>query len=265
MVHLFSWFIFFPQWYRAAFCVSTSYSARATYPHCRTVLYSCITVVSIYYHIRFSSATNKHVLPYFSSVLPTCCMGVCVQCWVSCAFFLMVRVSHNCLQATGGHLVEEHCSTSLTEASPKHKDFCQFSLPENLFSSASIQSASSPSSHPVASVTIVEPHPQRSPPWHQHPVWSTLSPPSWWLAVLLILLTGLQQSCFPPSWQCHCSMGVERCSDRAHCTERGDCCWSPPARVFHLPHCLQRSPPPLHWAWSQLWSPFKGDGGIKCR
>lgn len=103
MVHLFSWFIFFSQWYRAAFCVSTSYSARATYPHCRTVLYSHVTVVSIYYHIRSSSAGNKHVLPYFSSVLPTCCMGVCVQCWVSCAFFfLMVRVSHNCLQATGG-------------------------------------------------------------------------------------------------------------------------------------------------------------------
>lgn len=29
--------------------------------------------------------------------------------------------------------VEEHCLMSLTEASPKHKDTCQFSLPENLF------------------------------------------------------------------------------------------------------------------------------------
>jgi len=111
MVHLFSRFIFFPQWSRAAHCVSTSYSASTTCPHWTPfrnwLLQPCHSGFHLLSHkIWFSWAESFITLVCPLSVLSTCCAGLCVQCWVSCAFFSGVWVSCNCLavclQATSG-------------------------------------------------------------------------------------------------------------------------------------------------------------------
>lgn len=110
--------------------------------HPGTILYSPITVVSIYYHIRFGSTGNSHVLLLFFLYL--FCLPAVWECVVSVGFLVPssfwgfrypITVWQSVCRPPVVHrpCVEEHCSTSLTKASPKHKDFRQFSLPEDFF------------------------------------------------------------------------------------------------------------------------------------
>ena len=148
MVLLFLQFIFFPQWSTAVLCVSTSQPFIVQGPstlvknHPGTVLYSPVTVVSIYYHVRFGSAENSHVLVLFFLYL--FCLPAEWECVFSVGFLVPssfwgfgypVTVWQSVCRplVVHGPWVEEHCLTSLTKASPKHKDFHQFSLPENIF------------------------------------------------------------------------------------------------------------------------------------
>lgn len=110
--------------------------------HLGIILYSPVTVVSIYYHMRFGSTGNSHVLLLFFLYL--FCLCAVWECVFSVEFLMPssfwgfgypITVWQSVCRPPVVHRpwVEEHCSTSLTKASRKHKDFRQFSLPENFF------------------------------------------------------------------------------------------------------------------------------------
>lgn len=116
---------------------STFYSARTIYLHWKPSRDCLVQPCHSGLHLQsrkvcFSWDQLCVSLVFPRSILSACWMGVHAQCWVSCAFFLSgVWVScnwHSVCRPPVVHRpwVEEHCSTTLTEASPKHKDFHQF-------------------------------------------------------------------------------------------------------------------------------------------
>lgn len=244
---------------------STFYSARTIYLHWKPSRDCLVQPCHSGLHLQsrkvcFSWDQLCVSLIFPRSILSACWMGVHVQCWVSCAFFLSgVWVScswHSVCRPPVGHRpwVEEHCSTTLTEASPKHKDFHQFCT-RKLFS---------PSQYLVCIFPIFTSHwschycwtssriipPLAPTPWFEHSFTSLLlvscvtHPVNWPSSVIfstfirMLLLHGngvmLWQS--SPRSRTYQSW-LPQC-----CAEEGDYCLSPRDLLVQLPWCLQRSP-----------------------
>lgn len=119
-------------------------STRTIYPHQKTSQDCLVQPCHSGFHLflRFGSAGNSHVFLLFFLYHFAWLLNGSV-CWVFGLLCLLLGVwvskpkpcdcLAGCLQATRVSWVEKPYSASLTKASPEHKEFYQFSLPENTF------------------------------------------------------------------------------------------------------------------------------------